>query len=136
VTDFQDTLNLKSILHTSEFPTTGNGASRAEVVQRLHYGLENLGINSRQGQQIYFISRMSKLALGPTKPPIQWIWNIISLEVRHLECETDPSSTSTAEVKKERCYTFIPHHNFMVSTGTTSSLYYNQWYTHKFMISE
>ena len=33
---------------------------------------EGLLFDSRQEQEMYFFSKMSRTALGPTQPPIQW----------------------------------------------------------------
>jgi hypothetical protein len=41
----------------------------AQSVQRLSYGLDGPGIESRWGE----IFRPSKLALGPTQPAVQWV---------------------------------------------------------------
>jgi hypothetical protein len=35
------------------------------------YGLEVLRFESRQGQEMFLLSKMPRPALGPTKPPIQ-----------------------------------------------------------------
>ena len=35
-----------------------------------HYGLDGLGIKSQWGQEFWYLSRP---ALGPTKPPMQWV---------------------------------------------------------------
>jgi hypothetical protein len=49
------------------------------------------------GKDFYFI--MSRPALGPTQPPIQWVSRDLSPGVRRPGRETDHSPTS-AEVKK------------------------------------
>jgi hypothetical protein len=51
---------------------------------------------------------MSRLALGPTQPPIQWVPGTLSLGVKQLECEADPSPPSSAEVKNAWSYTSTP----------------------------
>jgi len=42
---------------------------------------------------------MTRLALGPTQPPIQWLGGAPSLGIRQLGHEADHSSPSSAEVK-------------------------------------
>jgi len=43
---------------------------------------------------------MSRPALGPTQPPIQWILQALSLGVKQLGREADLSPPSSAEVKE------------------------------------
>jgi hypothetical protein len=68
----------------------------------LGYGLENwgLGFNSWQGLGIFFFTIMSRTALGPTQPPIQWVPGALSLGVKRLVCEADHSPPSSAKVKE------------------------------------
>jgi hypothetical protein len=40
---------------------------------------EESGFNSWQGQEIFMLSTMSRLVLGPTQPYIQWVWGFLSL---------------------------------------------------------
>jgi hypothetical protein len=37
------------------------------------YGLNGLGFEFRQGQEIFVFSKTSRPSLGPTQPPIQWV---------------------------------------------------------------
>jgi len=50
----------------------------------------------------------SRLALGPTQPPIQWVPGALSLGVKQLGHEADHSPPSSAEVKNMWSYTSVP----------------------------
>jgi hypothetical protein len=51
---------------------------------------------------------VSRTALGPTQPPIQWVPEALSLGVKRLGREADHSPPSSAEVKNEWMYTSTP----------------------------
>jgi hypothetical protein len=59
-----------------------------------------LGVDSRQGLGIFLFTTVSKTALGPTQPPIQWVPRSLSLRVQRLGREADHSPPSSAEVKE------------------------------------
>jgi len=61
------------------------------------YGLVGLGIESRWGRDFPHLSRQ---ALGPTQPPIQWVPGLLRGKERPGH-EADPSLPSSAVVKKE-----------------------------------
>jgi len=51
----------------------------------------------------------SRMALGPSQPPIQWVTGVLSLGVKRPGREAERSPPSSAEVKKCRdnfTYTF------------------------------
>jgi hypothetical protein len=50
----------------------------------------------------------SRMALGPTQPPIQWVPEALSLGVKRPGRETDHSPLSSAEVKNAWSYTSTP----------------------------
>jgi hypothetical protein len=62
----------------------------------------------RQGQEIFFCSKMPRLALGSTPPPIQWV-----PEVKGPEHEADHSPSFTAKVNNEWIYASIPSYVFV-----------------------
>jgi hypothetical protein len=49
---------------------------------------------------MFLFTTASRLALGPTQPPIQWIRGALSLGVRRPGREADHSTPSSAEVKE------------------------------------
>jgi hypothetical protein len=61
----------------------------------------------------FLFSVLSRLALRPTKPPIQWVTGTLPLRVKQLESEADHSPPTSAEVKETWIYTSIPSHVFM-----------------------
>jgi len=68
------------------------------------YGLDSLGIESRRGRDFPHLSRP---ALGPTQPPVQWVPGL-SQGKEQLGRDADPSPPSTTMVKKEQSYTCTP----------------------------
>jgi hypothetical protein len=59
-----------------------------------------LGADSQQGLGIFIFTTMYRMALGPTKPPIQWVPGALSLEVKQPGHEADHSPPSSAKVKE------------------------------------
>jgi hypothetical protein len=72
-----------------------------------------LGFDSQWGPGIFLFTSASRRALGPTRPPIQWVPGALSLEVKRLGREADHSPPSSAEVKNAWSYTFTPQYVFM-----------------------
>jgi hypothetical protein len=58
------------------------------------------GFESRRRLGIFLFTTVSTPALGPTKPPIQWIPGTLSLDVKRPGREADDSPQSSAEVKE------------------------------------
>jgi hypothetical protein len=67
------------------------------------------GFESRPWVGIFLFSTESRPALGPTKPPIQWVPGAVSPRVKRPGDETDHSLPSSAEVKNAWRYASIPH---------------------------
>jgi hypothetical protein len=67
------------------------------------------GLNSWKGQEIFLYSLASRLALGPTQPPIQWVFRTLSPGVRRPEGEDDHSSSLSAQVKNGGAMPPLPH---------------------------
>jgi hypothetical protein len=70
--------------------------SSVGIVTRLQAG--QAGFDSWQGQETFLFSKMSRLALEPTQPPIQWVPGTLFLKVKQQSCETDHLLPSSAKV--------------------------------------
>jgi hypothetical protein len=67
-----------------------------------YYRLERSGFDPRQGQRIFPLASVSRLALGPTQPPVQWVPGVLSPGVKARPGrDADHSPPSSAEVKNE-----------------------------------
>jgi hypothetical protein len=72
-----------------------------------------LGFDSQWGMGIFLFATASRMALGPTQPPIQWVLAALSLGVKWLGHETDHSPPYSAEVKNAWSCTSTPQYIFM-----------------------
>jgi hypothetical protein len=79
----------------------------------LGYRLDDWRFESQRGLGIFLFTTMSRLALGPTQPPFQWVPGALPLGVKGTGHEADHSSPISAEVKNVWRYTSIPHYAFM-----------------------
>jgi hypothetical protein len=68
---------------------------------------------SPSGGKIFLLSTSSRLGLGPTHTPIQWIWGAFSLGVKQTGHETDHSPPTSAKVKNMWMYASTPSYVFM-----------------------
>jgi hypothetical protein len=57
---------------------------------------------------MFLFTIVSRPALGPTQPPIQWVPGALSLGVKQSGREGDHSPPSSAEVKNAWSYTSTP----------------------------
>jgi hypothetical protein len=66
------------------------------------YGLDDLmiGVRFQAGLGIFVFIAVSRLALGPTQPPIQWVPGALSLGVMRPGREADHLSPSSVKVKE------------------------------------
>jgi hypothetical protein len=74
-----------------------NSDSSVGIATRLWAGQS--GFNSKWGLGISLFTTMSRMALGPTQPPIQWVLGALSLGVKWQGHKADCSPPSSAEVK-------------------------------------
>jgi hypothetical protein len=77
-------------------------------VTALGYGLDDRGFDSRQELGIILFTTVSRPALGPTHPPIQWVSGALSLVLKRPGREADHLRPYSAEVKNAWSYTFTP----------------------------
>jgi hypothetical protein len=59
-----------------------------------------LEFDSQQRLGIFLFITTSRMALGPTQPPIQWVPGALSLGVKQPGCEADHLPPSSAKVKE------------------------------------
>jgi hypothetical protein len=74
-------------------------------------GLDDRGSRVRflaRAANIFFFTTVSRTALGPTQPPIQWVPGALFLGVKRPVREADHSPPPSAEVKNAWSYTSTP----------------------------
>jgi hypothetical protein len=59
-----------------------------------------LRFDSWQRLEIFFFTTVSRMALGPTQHPTQWVQGAVSLGVKQPGCKADHSPPSNAKVKE------------------------------------
>jgi hypothetical protein len=64
------------------------------------WAMDDWRFKSWQGLGIFLFTTMSRLALEPIQPPIQWVPGVLSLGVKQLRCEANHSPPPSAEVKE------------------------------------
>ena len=82
-----------TLLSISKYSSCGPGSVFGVVTG---YGLDSLGIESRCGRDFLHLSRP---ALGPTQPPVQWVPGLSRGKERPGR-DADPSPPSSAMVIK------------------------------------
>jgi hypothetical protein len=60
----------------------------------------DLGFDSRRRLGIFLFITMSRTAVGPTQPPIQWVSGFLSLGIKRPGREAGQSPPSSTEVKE------------------------------------
>jgi hypothetical protein len=79
----------------------------------LGYWLDGRVYESRQRVGIFLFTTVSRPALEPTQPPIQWVSGVLYLGAKRPQREADHSTLSSAQVKNARSYTSTPPDAFM-----------------------
>jgi hypothetical protein len=82
----------------------------AQSVQRWAAGwtIGVLGFGSRRRLGIFLLTAVSRTALGPTQPPIQWVPGTLSLGVKRPRREADYSPPCSVDVENAWSYTSTP----------------------------
>jgi hypothetical protein len=82
-----------------------------------------LGFDTRQGQRIFPLSSVSRPALGPTQPPVQWVPEVLSPGVkrgRGVTLTTHPHLVPRSRMSRN--YNSSQLSEFMACSGTALSL--------------
>jgi hypothetical protein len=87
------------------------------------HGIGGPGLKCWSEQGIFLFSQTSRLALGPTYPPVHWAPGLFFSGVMQPGCDTDHSPPLGAEAKNEWSYTLLHLHAFTVWTGITLLLF-------------
>jgi hypothetical protein len=80
---------------------------------RLRGGRPRVRSSSPGEGKNFLFSASSRLDLGLTQPPIQWVQGALSPGVKRSGREAEQSSPTSAEVKKTCIYTSTPPYAFM-----------------------
>jgi hypothetical protein len=85
--------------------------------------LDDTRFYSRQIKKTFLLSKMTRLALKPTYPPIQWALTVNSLRIKWPGREVDdwPSSRPRVRMKESKCLGLA--YTFIAGTETTLSLF-------------
>jgi hypothetical protein len=75
------------------------------------YGLDDRVIGVRFPAEA--MSFLSRPAVDPTQPPMQWVQGTLSLELKRPGHEADTSPPPSTEVKNAWSYTSMPQYVFM-----------------------
>jgi len=76
---------------------------------------------SQEGQEIFPLSRFSRVAIRLTRPRIQLVQGALYLEVNQSGRETDHSTSSSAEDRSEYNHNSSPPYNFVMHNHTFSN---------------
>jgi hypothetical protein len=72
------------------------------------YGLEGQNSIPDRGE-IFLFSKISRLTLGPTQPPVQWTQEALFPGVKRQKREADHSPPSSSEIKYYGATPPLPH---------------------------
>ena len=119
----------------------------SSVSMMLGYGLADQGLESRQGQRIFGASKTSRLSLGSSRPPIQWVpkfflqvkaawawsWTLPSTaEVRNKWSSPStphtPSLHAQGQLYYPECFCFFKNEPWQYLRSVTTNSYFHQIY--------
>jgi hypothetical protein len=80
----------------------------SSVVSALCYGLNDLGFEVRHGLRIFLFTTVSRQALEPTQPTIQWVPGALCLGIKRPGREVDHSPPPSPEVN-QKCVELYLH---------------------------
>jgi hypothetical protein len=104
-----------------------DGNSSVGLVTRLQAGQP--GFHSRQRQRLLLFATASRLAPGPTQPPIQWVPKALSPVVKLPLSEADHSLPSAAAVKNVWSYIYTPPYVLVKHSGNFAFYIYDWVFT-------
>jgi hypothetical protein len=79
----------------------------------LDYRLDERGFETRQGLGIFLFTTASRPVLGPTPPLIQWVAEVLSLEIKKPRREAYHSPPSSPESRMRGAIIPLPQYAFM-----------------------
>jgi hypothetical protein len=85
----------------------------AQSVWRLTLDDRRVKVQVPIRSRIFIYSISSRLALGPTQPPVLWVQETLSAGIKRKGREADHLAPTIAEVKKAWIYTSTPPYIFM-----------------------
>jgi hypothetical protein len=89
------------------------GSPPAAGVTTLRDWTTGVQFPAREMMVFFLVIAMSRPALGPTDPPIQWVPGLFTTAIKRTGREADRSPPSSGEVKNGWSYTSTPTHVFM-----------------------
>jgi hypothetical protein len=101
------------------------GAWLAQSVQCLTTGWTTgiSGFDPRQGKRIFPLSSVSRPALGPTQPPVQWVPGVLSLGLKRGSVMLTTHPHLVPRSWMSRSYTSSPRNASMACSGTALLFY-------------
>jgi hypothetical protein len=93
---------------------SGRFPSKFSTVTRVGYGLDDQGSIPGRSEDFFLFTAVSRQALGPTQPPINWVPGALSSGIKRPGREADHSPLTSAEAKNEWSYTSIRLHGVII----------------------